>query len=459
MSPAATPSEVSLEVRLNPAVMLFLNESETTIKPRLVLGASRAKFALHGINEGAPASAAISELRQAIATQHEGLDVRIARGVDVFCVAPESGPRLFRWLVRLLDEALVMKVDPDLQIRLHYLATLSESRGEIPEWLATVPGIEKSSGIRGGGVYLVSDYFRGVAVDRLRSYPVLARTMQVMALTGASRPATAFRFSGRRGSSKFGLFVAGLESYCCPPFRASAEYLMDKAIWLHMLEGFSSELQRRIVAYKGEFSPSCIEHWLLQVGRNSADLRMLVQSLNDARDGSPQNTLLEGLALDVTRSTANAAHFGPPQPPGLHAFEKLFPLFEIPVLLQEASRAASELLETFPLPLHPFFVRQHPSVLSAEICRERSRACDQIVGAIAKEFRGWALRSHSEWLPWNRSEARDIEALSNALRLPGIANCVHQSCHLDPSVSRDSREELCAGLESIQFLHLAAISR
>ena len=444
-------------LRLNPAVMVFLNESETTVKPRLALGSNWTNFGIHGINEAAPISAAISELRQAIATQHERLDITIARGVDVFCASPEPGPRLFLWLVGLLREALATGGGATLQIRLHYLATLSESREEIPEWVKTVENLQRTPGIQGGGAYLVSDYFRGIAVDRLRSYPILARAMQTMALTGASRPATTFRFSEHRTSSTFGVYAAGLESYRCYPFRVTAEYFVDSALWLHMLDRFS-ELHPRIAAYKGIFPPSCIEHWLLKVGETSAHFEELAQSLKDAAAGFAQSALLESLALDVTRSTTNAT-LSPPRPPALHAFERLFMPFDDAVLRESAWRAASALLDTFPLPLHPFFIRQHPSRLNNEVCKERARACDSMVADLTRAFRTWAFSCHSEWLPPNTSEARRLDAVNKALRLPAVTDQVFESCHLDPLVSRDSREELCAGLENIQFLHLMALSQ
>ena len=440
----------------NGGLLVFLNETAQTVRPRVLSGADGLRFSLLNVSDSIPGSATASELRQLILHQHLNLDVQSGPGLDVYFVTASSDPGSLIHFVRLLNQVGEQTSIQDIPIRAHGFA-LAPPR-ESGRWRSAFLELRGSKRLSGGGIYLLSTVFNGTTLDPLRSYPVLARLMRVFALTAKSRFQGGKSFTELHRGNNSGFYLAGLESYVCPPFAASAKYLLDQALFQHLHPVFSRDLKEGIEANANDYRPDRIEHWLLSAARKSQDLPELSDRLHEMST-SGTNRLLAGLAVDVTRALTYGTHLQRPEAARSHCLDKAFPLWADAELATATDAFALASIRAFPLPLHPFFQARHPSALQAQIMQSHADGCKDIASQIRRHFYRWVVSSHRNWLPPNVGAKTASTILTRALGLqPRDDLKTFASCHVDPSVSQDARDELCEGPETIDFLHLLSIA-
>jgi hypothetical protein len=441
----SAPAQATLApIYLNAGLMVFLDEAAATVRPRVQLsghGDHRHKIRLHNAADAASRSATVSEIQQSVAAAYEQADVTISRGVDIYCVATGGKPEPFEWFRGILRDAL--RPMSEVCVRLHCFGALSENQSEVENWKSRL----SLFGEFGGGAYLLSSCFRGTRLDRLRSYAPLARLAEVFAFTGKSRFAPLDCFTLRRENSSFHVYVAGLESYAALSHSASAEWLLDTLLWRYLLGSLPLS-----VAPELKTDPETAEHWLLQAAANSSSLDEMADRLQLF---SMRRPWVAEVALRLQSAMSNAERKQPvPRLP--HAFERTLLPFDNPDVFDAARDAVGAMLRVFPFPVHPFFLNPPPRAAEfRNISQARARQIDSLAETIRQWFRRESLRHHREWFPPNTSRnlAHAVEAFD--VRMP--AKAVFASCHLDPAVERELREELCAGPERIDFLSLVQV--
>ena len=441
----SAPAQATLApIYLNAGLMVFLDEAAATVRPRVQLsghGDNRHKIRLHNAADAASRSATVSEIQQSVAAAYEQADVTISRGVDIYCVATGARPEPFEWFRGILRDAL--RPMSEVWVRLHCFGAISDKQSEIENWKSRL----SLFGEFRGGAYLLSSCFRGTRLDRLRSYAPLARLAEVFACTGKSRFAPLDCFTLRRENSSFHVYVAGLESYAAPSHSASAEWLLDTLLW-ERLQG-SLPLT---VAHPLETDPETAEHWLLQTAANSSSLDEMAGRLQLFGMRRPWVGEL-GLHL---RSAMSNAERKQPIPRSPHAFERALMPFDNPDVLDAAREAVEAILRVFPFPVHSFFLNPPPRAVEfRNISQARAHQIDSIALIIRQWFRRESLCHHREWFPPNTS--KNLEHAVEAFDVRTRAKAVFGSCHLDPTVAKELREDLCAGPERIDFLHFLQV--
>jgi hypothetical protein len=440
---SAHATAVPRDGQINSGLVVFLNEASTTVRTRVQFTA-QPRIQVHSASELDSRSATVSEIQQAIALADGQTDITISRGVDIFCVSPTANLPPFEWFLGILRDALLTM--EHVEIRLHCFGVLSDEQSEIVRWKPKLEYFRRFH----GGAYLLSSSFQGVRLDRIRSYALLARLVEVFALTGTSRIAPQECFSVRRETSPFQVYVAGLESFASPPYQTAAEYLLDSMLWDEL--GTSLPILTNDIASR--FNERTVEHWLLRAAASSSSLEEMVLALRAHRSHSPW---IGEVALDLQSAIVNLRR-DQPKAERLHALEQVVIPYEDHTMLTAARHHARSIFDVFPFPIHPFFLRTPPRTEAAHrIAAERVRQRDILAKEIRKNFYAESLRRHREWLPPMSAAQTDVSNVAAAYDIRNPGSSLLASCHLDPAISGDLREELCPGSDRIQFLHLMPV--
>jgi len=431
---------------VNASVAVFLNEAATAIRPQLKFRGTNggsAKVRVHAALEGVPRSTTISEIQQAIVHAHETADVTISEGIDIYCTANSARPAEFDWFRGILRDALACL--PDITVRLHCFGVLSDEQDEISQWRRVAALFHEFR----GGAYLLSRRFREIKLDRVRTYGVLASIVELFASTGKSRFAPYSSFSVRRESSPFQVYVAGVESFTAPAHEKTAEWLFDTQLFARLSAALP--LNR---PPEWNPDPRTVEHWLLRAAGCSYSFAEMVETLRRWGGTEP---LAYDLSLEVQKAITNAPS-SPPAASPRHVLETAVNTYEAPTVISAARGATESLFRAFPFPMHPLFLRAHrQALMTATIDRLRRGQCEMLAELLRKTFYTEAQRIHRSWFPPNSSTDADAATAAAAFDVRAPGRMVFSTCHLDPTVSEDEREELCAGAERIRFLYLIPV--
>jgi len=438
-------------LRVNPGVIIFLEEATETLRPYIRLGAFRQQFGMHSMHSLARNAANVEELQQAIAVQHKRLDIRISQEVAVFAVAPSADADAFLKLLRDIDRALSML--PDVRVRLHCFSLLRERR-EAEAWINCVSAFRQSTAVAGGGAWLLSRRFRGAVLDDVRSYPVLANLLLLFALTGSSRFAPEKCFDSVRVQAPFNVYVAGLQSYLTPPLESIAERLLDDAVWEHLKPEFSSAVVQRLKEARASTS---FEEFLIQAARGAVDVEGIASALESwiPSVASPKREMLERMALDTRRALATSTLPFPHPPMGRHAFERVFPVMQNADVRETAHAEALRILDLFPVPLPMYFVDPRHSARILEALKQvRTVALEHIRERLSKGFYEWAEVEERQWMRANISPSGAVQCIQDAVGLQHLGSEAMTFTFLAPALTRDLREELYPDAATITCLEL-----
>jgi len=437
---------VTHKITLNPCVFVYVNDAAQTIRPRLHSDAG-VRFNQVNIDESAPLSASISELRQVLLLTHQSLNPEIGTAVDVFCTAPS--PSSLFWFFEVLARATECFRGADVQIEAHCFA--APAKEETCLWVDLFKRVHSAQFIAGGGMFLLTRTFRGVTVDRLRSYPVLSELMRTIAFTEKGRSPSDHDFSKWRSRADFGLYLTALESYTCQDTRGLAEYLLDRAIWAHLYPAFSHEVRQGLNSFRGICSSGSFEANLMNCSENT-------NGIAEAAERMMGNSEMQEQGIRIRRALAEQLNAVAPQSPINHAFERCYPALEDEDLRKVVAASALTIVKEFPIPVHPYLVAA-PGILWETLTRARSHNFEAVRSQLFRCFRRWALSSHRAWMRPNDPAVARAQSLVH--ELGGVRNAegsfpthVYSSTHLDPLVRGDEREEVCVGPEHIQIIHI-----
>jgi hypothetical protein len=398
---------------------------------------------MHNASAEALRSSTISEIQQSLAMAHAQLNVAVSTTINVYCVGPNAHPDLFLWFDRIVTEAL--GAIPPAQVRLHYFGVLSDAQTEIAEWERSIGEFCRY----GGGAYLLTTAFRGVRLDRLRTYDVLARLVQVFGFTRKSRLSRSAAFTDRRDKEPFRVFIAGLESYAAPSHSAAAEWLFDSVLW--------EQLQGRLPLTVGEtkLDTNYTEHWLMKAARDSSSISELAVRL---KSFGAKNSWISDAGFELQVAATNSARQRPAAET-THVLERTILPYDNGEIWEKAKRCTGSMFETFAFPVQTFFlagVRQSKLVEALRVVRKHQ--CGELASAIGKRFYQESVRLHREWFPANNSARGDATNATAALDIRVPRQLVFLSCHVDPSLAEDDRDELLIGPERVQFVYLIPIT-
>ena len=429
---------------VNPGVVVYVNESAEIIRPRAKLG-STSHLQLNASN-AVPDSATKSELIQLVRHCNERLDPHLGTGVDIYCVLP--GIELAAWFWGVLS-SVIADLRGECVIRLHGFA--SSTAAEVLGWLEFVKRSDVTS--IPGGLYLLARSFRGVVLDRQRANVVLAHLLRTYLMTGKSRfPETAEAFSTRRSSSGFRVCLSAIEGYRSCEALKMVRVLLHRNLLGHLYPEFSPLVRDALGGSADSVSPGSFEWALTSMARRSSGIEALAELLMANDEFSTQGINARRMLADLLVEDA------PPVPP-LHGFEKGYSAESDPEVLTAVRTAVSALIGEFPLPIQ--HLCDPASRQGHQLSARWDKYAEEVCIVVWRRFHEWAFRHHREWM------RPDIAPPGSSLALVGELGSEYASygekvrafasAHVDPKLSRDSREELCPGTDQIQFIHMLPI--